>query len=124
MSGRHLLIIGGAAKPRIALSNTSLLDTSDTGFDIGTLSVRKGEGSYIFSLDSDPSGFFAIDGDVFEVANMALAAGTYPVVISASGSPQPGPRTFNIEVIAPPAAGDTFLDFSVGGVTGINLGMI
>lgn len=123
MSGRHLLITGGAVKPRILLSNTIALSSADTGEDIGTLSVRKGEGSYTFSLDSDPSGLFAIDGDVFEFVSGALSAGVYPVVISASGSPTPDARAFNI-VISDPPSGDSLLNFSSGGISFLNLGMI
>lgn len=88
----------GAATPRIVLSASTIAEDASVNDVIGTLSVANATGPWTFSIDSDPSGQFGIDGDDLIVAD-TLAVGSYPVTISAAdGTPVPSPREFTITV--------------------------
>lgn len=75
--------------PIFLLEGKNVLDSASVGEEFGRLF-----GSSNYTLDSDPSGQFAIDGDALEVAD-TLTAGVYNIIIGSDD----GELEFSITVL-------------------------
>jgi hypothetical protein len=74
----------------VALSATTISAEAVVGDAVGTLSVTNDATgntpeTYVYSLDDNGSGAFALNGDTIEVA-AALAAGDVNIVVTATGA--------------------------------------
>lgn len=106
--GRFIIILGGS-RARLALDNTTVLDTATIGSLVGNLSVIGGKGVYTFTLISNPGGLFSISGSQLQVA-AALSDGSDPITIQANnGAGSIVTQPFNITV-TPPLGNDLLAD--------------
>lgn len=101
---RPLWFGAGTAAPGVALSNSEIAENAEAGDLVGELSVTAGEGSYSFSLTSNPGGLFAIAGSPGDHLVVAAAldyetAATHNITVQATnGVDTPISREFTITV--------------------------
>lgn len=109
----------GKASGGIRLSASVISDAVSSGTTVGTLSVIRGTGTYVYTLTSNPGSKFAISGSSLNTA-ASLTAGSYPITIHAdngSGS------TFDlpVSITALPVAPTNSVAPVVSGGTGIGI---
>lgn len=107
-AGRGPQLMGGVggggdslAEPEIRLSANSAAEDAIVGTTVGTLSVVRGVGTYVFTMTDTAGDKFAVDGNDIEVAgalDFETATFHYVTIRAASGHNPVLFATFRIEV--------------------------
>ena len=67
---------------KLTLGDNRIAAAAANGTAIGQMNVRNGEGTYTFTLSTNPGSLFQVDGAILEKAG-ALSAGSYTIGITA-----------------------------------------